>query len=602
MPHCATLCRLTPALASVVAVLALGLLPLTARAAESVPSGDALLESAAVAKIDELVARNWGEHGVRPAAAATDGEWCRRVFLDLVGRVPTVEELDAFLAVKSPRKRAELVSRLLGSEYEAEYARNWGTIWTNLLIGRTGGTQRRSLTSRAGMTRYLHDAMLANKPYDRLVHELLTAVGDARPDMPNFNGAVNFLIEKLDEGGVQATAKTAQIFLGMGVQCTQCHDHPSNEYRQNQFWELNAFFRLTRVRFTRDEDDPRSREATLYDVDFAGEGKGDGGDYRSDIVLELRDGKLVDRDAAAIREAPIFFEQRNGLVRAAFPAFIDGTALAEVLADRGTEYGNSGRLADVRRRDELAKLVLGAPELSRAAVNRMWAHFFGYAFTKPIDDMGPHNPPSNPELLDFLAENFAAGGYDLKELIRAIVLSRPYALSSKTSAGNAADDPQQGRPPLFARFYLRQMTAEQLYDSLLAATQADAAAPDDRRDALKARWLAQFNTAFGNDEGTEGTTFNGSIPQALTLMNGELVRRACRTDGGSFLASVANNASLSNREKINYLYRAALARTPTGEETKACNSLLAARGGDVPATLADVWWAVLNSNEFILVH
>ncbi|MCA9236691.1 MAG: DUF1553 domain-containing protein [Planctomycetales bacterium] len=555
------------------------------------------------ARIDELIARGWQENDVRPASPATEGEWCRRVFLDLIGRIPTVAELDAFLAEKSPDKRAELVNRLLGGEYAGEYARSWAGIWTNLLIGRTGGTMRQSLTSREGLTDYLEAALLENMPYDQLARELLTATGDARPDMPNYNGAVNFLVEKLDEGGVQATAKTAQLMLGMGVQCTQCHNHPFNDYRQNQFWELNAFFRQTRVRVRRDDDpDVQTRYATLYDGDFLGEGTMGGRDRRTDIVLEIEDGKLVDRGAGSVRAAPIYYELRNGLVRVAFPVFVDGTALVDLFADRGAEYGNSGRIAEVNRRQELAKLILKSDEFSRALVNRMWAHFFGYGFTKPIDDMGPHNPPSHPELLDELAANFAASDYDLKELMRAIVLSRPYGLSSQISNRNADDDPQQGRPPLFSRFYLRQMTAEQLYDSLLAATRADATVKEDMRDALKQRWLSQFATAFGNDEGTEATTFNGSIPQALTMMNGELVARATRTGGGSFLAKIAGDPGLTDREKINYLYRAALARTPTREESKACNALLAARGGDVPETLADVWWAVLNSNEFILVH
>jgi hypothetical protein len=119
---------------------------------------------------------------------------------------------------------------------------------------------------------------------------------------------------------------------------------------------------------------------------------------------------------------------------------------------------------------------------------------------------------------------------------------------------------------------------------------------------MKLRWLEQFTSNLGNDEGAEATTFNGSIPQALTMMNGELVRRACSTDSGGFLAAIANDEGLSNREKINYLYRAALSRLPGKDETGVCNELLAARGGDVVQTLQDVWWAVLNSNEFILIH
>jgi hypothetical protein len=564
--------------------------------------GGSVDAKAVTARINELVREGWQAHGVRPSRQATDGEWCRRVYLDLIGRVPTVAELDAFTSKRSSRKREELVDRLLGDEYAADYARNWKTIWTNTLIGRTGGSDRRSLTSREGMLDYLGESFAANKPYNVMVRELVTATGDARPDMENYNGAVNFLIEKLDEGGVQAAAKTAQIFLGMSVQCTQCHNHPFNEHRQNQFWELNAFFRQASVkRDMMDDDDAEYDYATLEDRNFAGEGQM-AGDRRDAVFLEQVDGQLVDRDAASVYSAPIFYELRNGQVQVAFPAFVDGTSLAELFAAKGAEYGNSGRVEQINRRQELARLMLDSSSLEAAAVNRMWAHFFGYGFTKPIDDMGSHNPASHPELLDELAKSFRTSGFDLKQLMRWIVASEAYGLSSAAGDGNKADDPTLGKPPLFSRFYVRQMQPEQLYESLLVATQADAKLKEDERDAMKTRWLQQFNTALGNDEGTESTVFNGSIPQALMMMNGDLVERACKTDAGGFLDKVANDAELSDREKINYLYRAALSRLPGKDETNVCNELLAARYGDVVQTLQDVWWAVLNSNEFILVH
>jgi hypothetical protein len=232
----------------------------------------------------------------------------------------------------------------------------------------------------------------------------------------------------------------------------------------------------------------------------------------------------------------------------------------------------------------------------------MWAYFFGYGFTRPPQDMGPHNPPSHPQLLGQLGREFRESGFDLKQLIRWIVLSDAYGLSSRVSNGNKADDPTKGVVPGFSRFYVRQMLPEQLFESLLVATAADATVAKQERAEFKDRWLRQFDTAFGTDDNAEATTFNGSIPQILTLMNGELMERACSTDSGSFLAKIANDDSLSNREKISYLYRAALGRQPTKPEAAMCNELLDARDGDVVGTLEDVWWAVLNSNEFILVH
>jgi hypothetical protein len=232
----------------------------------------------------------------------------------------------------------------------------------------------------------------------------------------------------------------------------------------------------------------------------------------------------------------------------------------------------------------------------------MWAHFLGYGFTKPIDDIGPHNPPSNPELLDTLGKSFRESGFDLKKLMRWITLSEPYSLSSQIAARNQDDDPSLGAKPMFSRFYLRQMEAEQLYESLITATKADNTVGKDQARDLKERWTRQFAQAFGTDENDESTTFNGSIPQALTLMNGELVRRATGNQPGSMLAKIAGDSKMDNAQKIRYLYMAGLSRVPTKKELTISNELLVARQGKVGPALQDIWWAVLNTNEFILIH
>jgi hypothetical protein len=533
--------------------------------------------------IDKQVAQAWRDHDLVPSPEASDGEWCRRVFLDVIGRVPTVEEVRAFSRDRKRDKRERLVDRLLGSEYRDEYVRNWTTEWTNLLIGRTGGTERQSLVNRAGMQQYLREALSYNRPYDQMARELVTASGSCRPGDKDFNGAANFLADKMAENGVQATAKTSQVFLGMAVQCTQCHNHPFNEHQQNQFWELNAFFRQTRVERIRLPADQRQRfVGRVVERDFRGE-TGD------------------------VDKADLFYELRNGQMKVAYPVFVDGTSLASMYREKdkhfGVEdFGDSGKLADVNRRAELAKLIVASREFDRAIVNRLWGHFLGHGFTKPVDDIGPHNTPSHPELLDGLGMAFRNSQFDLKQLMRWIVLSKPYRLSSRMTKENAADDPELGARPMFSHFYLRQMEAEQLYESLLVATAADETVKDERRDEVRERWLRQFNTAFGTDDGGEATSFNGSIPQALALMNGPLVQRATGNQKGSMLARVTGNAQMNSAEKIRYLYLAALARRPTRQETSLANDLLAARGGDVGAALQDIWWALLNSNEFILIH
>lgn len=554
----------------VLAIIACLFIPVIGYGQETSPDVDAGVSIPEVQRINEEIRKGWVDYELSPSPMATDGEWCRRVYLDVIGRVPSVQELKEFHSSKDEDKRQKLVNKLLYDEEFTElYANNWTTLWTNVLIGRSGGSERNSLTNRAGLQKYMRDSLARNKPYDRIAYELVTATGSNTPGMEEFNGAVNFLTMKLDENATQATAETSKIFLGLQVQCTQCHNHPFNEWKQQKFWEMNAFFRQTRAlrRFT-----PGTRDvsgAELVNEDFAGEGISPDPD-----------------------EADIYYELRNGLTKVAYPVFVDGTDIPK-----------SGYVQDVVRRTELGKLIVESEYLSKMAVNRLWAHFLGYGFTKPIDDMGPHNPSTHPDLLDYLAKQLVAKSYNLKDVISWIVLSEPYALSSRTNSTNAAaDDPLLGEPPKFSRFYLRQMRAEELYESLLVATQAHKTRGSyEEQEKIKSQWLDQFVTAFGNDDGGEATTFNGTIPQALMMFNGDLVKKATSTEEGGFLYTIANS-TLSNPQKINYLFQAALSRKPTKSEVTIANKLLVVRKGDTVAALQDIWWAVLNSNEFIINH
>ena len=542
--------------------------------------------------INEHVRKVWQESQLTPSAKATDGEWCRRVYLDVLGRVPSVDELREFTASKEADKKSRLLSKLLYDEnYVEEYARNWTTIWTNVLIGRTGGTERNSLTNRDGMQKYLRDSFARNKPYDEMVFELVTATGSNTPGEQGFNGAVNFLAMKVnEEKGTQAAAATARVFLGLQVQCTQCHDHPFNEWKQRKFWEFNAFFRQSSAKrqYIRGTRDVASIE--LVDEDFAGEDRGPNAD-----------------------EAAIYYELRKGLLKVAYPVFIDGTPV-----------GRSGYVSDVNRRLELGNLIRQSAYMDKTLVNRYWAHFLGYGFTKPIDDLGPHNLPSHPELLEYLGGQIQEHSYNLKELIRWITLSEPYSLSSKTNSSNEQDDPQLGETPKFSRFYLRQMRAEELYESLLVATKVDQTGGSyEEQERLKNQWLRQFVTAFGTDEGGESTTFNGTIPQTLMMFNGDLMANATSAARGGFLWDLAHS-NLSSGKQIEYLFLAGLARRPTRDEVGVSHKLFQARVQDkwTPgksnrgrrrasaantadaslAALQDIWWALLNSNEFIINH
>ncbi len=530
--------------------------------AETLPEPDIVQ----VKLINRAIEQQWKDYSLTPSPVEEDGKWCRRVFLDLVGRIPTYEELVEFLRDKDATKREKLVNRLLeDSRYTEEFANHWSTIWSNVLIGRSGGTDRNSFISREGMAKYLRDCFARNKPYNQMAYELVTATGTTKPGTEGFNGAVNFLIDKVNtEDGVQATSATSRIFLGLQVQCTQCHNHPFNQWKQQKFWEFNAFFRQSRAlrRFvpgTRDVD-----FAELVDQDFAGEG-------------------------GQPAEAEIYYQERNGLTKVAYPVFVDGT-----------EIQRSGYVTEVNRRGELGKLVVNSEYLDKMIVNRMWAHFLGYAFTKPMDDLGPHTAVSHPQLLTDLGQEVRKSSYDLRQLMKWIALSKPYQLSSRIVAGNQADDPTVGEPPQFSHFYLRQMSAEQLYQSLINVG-GQARGSLEQQQAERDRWLGQFVVAFGTDEGDEATTFNGSIPQALMLFNGDLSKRATAIDSGSWLGSLANsNAKLV--DKVGLIFAAGLARKPRVEELKIATQLVSARKGKADEALQDLWWAVINSNEFIMVQ
>jgi hypothetical protein len=530
-------------------------------------SSKRLLLPRQVELINAAMEATWKDAEIRPSPVEDELKWCRRVYLDILGRIPSYEELSAFAKDRSPDKRYLLVNRLLNDEnYTADYAQNWSTVWTNILIGRNGGMEERSLTNREGMQKYLRDSFAENKPYNTMVRELVTATGTTRPGTENFNGAANFLAMKVnEEDGVQATAAVSRIFLGLQVQCTQCHNHPFNQWKQQKFWEFNAFFRQSRAlrRFasgTRDID-----HIELINEDFAGEGRNPS-------------------------KAEIYFQLRNGMTKVAYPVFVDGTSIEK-----------SGYVKEVNRRDELGNLMMESDYLDKAIVNRMWAYFLGYGFTKPIDDLGPHNPVSNPELFEQLAKDFRDKSYDLKQLIVWITMSKPYQLSSRSIKENESDDPTLGELPKFSHFYTRQMSAEQLYQSLTVATQAGRRGNLDEQQRRRDDWMRQFIVAFGTDEGDETTTFNGSIPQSLMMFNGDLIKDAISIEPGSWLQQLSQYKS-SPQEKVHFLFSAGLGRKAKPEELTIATQLMEARKREVGGMLQDLWWAILNSNEFIFIH
>ena len=505
--------------------------------------------------INAQVRQGWIDNGIRPADPADDAEWVRRVHLDIVGHIPDLETVQKFLADKDKAKRAKLVDKLL--DEDEGYVRNFTTIWTNNLIGRAPPPAMSGIL-RGPLQKFLRESFGKNRGWNEIVSDLLTAEGNNEK-----NGAANFLLSHLNEGAVPATAISARLFLGMQVQCTQCHNHPFNEWKQNAFWEFNSFFKQARAQPVR-----------LYNEKTG----------RMDVVSS----ELVRFDFGG----PIYFERRNGLMEVAFPRF------------NGTEVGPE---AATNRRKELAAIITSGErtQVSDAMVNRLWGHFFGFGFTKPVDDMGPHNLPSNPVLIERLSQEFVTAKYDLRQLIRWICNSEAYNLSSRVNSKNPKtkhDNPAGGDVPVFSHIYLKSMTAEQLYDSLIVATNAHKSGSGswEKAEGTRQKWMQQFVQTFGTDENDESTSFDGTIPQALMMMNGELIQNALSDAKGTLLYDVLNEKG-NQIKKVEHLYLATLSRVPSSREIKAAERILKGAASPLEA-FQDLYWALLNSNEFIINH
>ncbi len=496
--------------------------------------------------IDRFIEDGWKKAGVKPGKVASDEEFMRRVYVDMLGRIPNVQEARAFLGTKAPDKRGKLIEYLLE---HPDFGNNFATQWTILLIGR--GNQG-MMVDRGALSSWLRKQFATDRPWNEVVRELVAAKGSNKE-----NGAVNYVLAHLEFDAVPLTSRTTRLFLGQQVQCTQCHDHPSNDWKQGDFWGINAFFKgIKAERVTA----PSATGQEAYDHT-------DVSDMPTDTYVR--------------------FDRRDGMVGIAFPRFLDGRKISQG--------------EDVDRRVELAKLIADPDNqaMAKAFVNRTWAHFLGRGFVEPVDDFGPHNPPSNPELLDALAKEFKESGYSLKKLCRWITNSRPYQL---TSVKVRPSDKEEG---LFCQMQTKPMTPEQFFDSLVTATRAHRSgaggeAENKKRDA----WLRQFLFTFANDEAEESTNFQGTIPQALMMMNGPMMQEALSGKPGSFLGEICEQAGNSRSPAafmVDSIYLAALSRHPNGKEVTQAKEYFDSYP-DSLQILQDLFWALLNSNEFVLVH
>ncbi|MFQ5734510.1 MAG: DUF1549 and DUF1553 domain-containing protein, partial [Planctomycetaceae bacterium] len=352
-------------------------------------------------KIDEHLFAQWNALGIEPSPPADDATFIRRATLDICGTLPTAKEVVAYVRDKRPDKRAQLIDRLLERpEYASYFALKWADILKNRGRGYSTSKQR---AGTALFSAWIRDSIAANKPYDRFVSEILTATGSQQKNPPT----IWYRSVRTTQDYVESIA---QAFLGVRIQCAQCHHHPAERWSQADYYSLAAVFaRVGRKGGFADAEVPTNEVITLKET-----GK----------VVHPRTGQVM---------------PPRGL---GGPAFV------------------LSRFDDPRRSFAKWMTAKDNPFFARTMVNRMWGHFFGRGIIHPIDDARSTNPPSNPQLLDALSRDFVKSGYDVKHLIRVITNSYAYRLGSRPNGSNR-DDTQS-----FARFYPRRLTGEVLLDGI----------------------------------------------------------------------------------------------------------------------------------------
>lgn len=520
--------------------------------------------------IDEMVAASWKDVRLVPSAECTDGEFIRRASLDLIGRIPTYDETKSFLDDHSSDKRARLVRRLIDSE---SFGTHLANTWIKLLIPDELSDPRD--VNRPALHVWLEKEFNRGRPWNEMVHDLIAATG--RWDE---NPAVNFILANQDgDNAIRTTATVTKLFLGVQTQCTECHNHPWNSWKQDQFHGLRAFFLGT-----------REKRAT-----------------RAMAGQMLTDSWTLDEvPMQEVMNKGVYFERRNGLSVLVEPTYLDGEAVQKTSA-KGTpdvrdllrESDGSGR--PVYLREELARRITADdnPYFARAMVNRVWYQLMGHSFTKNVDDFDNGiDDPSMPDLLDQLAEDFKANGYDVKRLVEWIANSRPYGLSSRRKGKETNE-----AVGFFSFQLVKPLSPEQLYDSVLTLTGIDRASKTANASTERQRFIQEFQRTFGTDEiPTAAPTYDGTITQSLMMMNSWLMSQVCSCVPGSFLHDIVTDESMNDRERVEAIFIAGLARKPTANEAREIAGMIAMAGDDRPGVFADILWATINSAEFVLNH
>ncbi|MFO1064747.1 MAG: DUF1549 domain-containing protein [Pirellulales bacterium] len=510
---------------------------------EQIPSGTSPTEV-----IDRALSAAWHEQNIAPAEPTTDAEFIRRVTLDLIGRVPKDSELESFAEDNDTINRTHLVERLLDSD---EHAVHLSEVLDAIFIGRTeaDGLKRRA---NAGWNDYLKESVRRNRPWNEVVRELIVA----RPTDETVRGSVWYVYSRKDKPQEIAEAVSKDIF-GVRIDCAQCHDHPlSAEIEQKHYWGLTAFFNRSK-----NVDTPKGPRVTESAIG--------GFSNFSNLEGQAQPNRLVYFGDRAVDE----------------PRPADG--VKEEDKDELYTPGENGepRVPKFSRRAQFADVILkDNPFVAKAAVNRFWCMMFGRGIVHPVDTLDSFHPASHPELLDWLAKDFAASGYNVRRLLQAIANTRAYQLKSTR--------PDFVDPKWFAVAEAKPLTAEALHRSMLTVLE-----PSD-----PGRWnTIEIRTAFNKlfpDVMAEESIAN--VAQGLMLTNGEAINS---------LASVKHSELLKRLSTIDdpsvltdHLFQSVLGRLPDQEERDSMVQYLSRRSDRRDKALEQICWALLTGAEFRFNH
>lgn len=507
--------------------------------------------------IDGEIDRLLAIEKITPSPPADDGEFLRRIYLDIHGRIPTRAQAEAFLDSKDPNRREKLIDALLADPVYGHYQ---ARLWRDRVAVPVAAGEDLRATHTLAFHKWLTEGFNKNRPWNQLVREMIMAEGETPP--------VAFIRQCMDDGQPRAgklAASAARRFLGIQLQCAECHDHPFTTWKQDDFWGLAAFFsRTTRLDKTRTET-----RVGIYDTEA--------GPPKTRFGLK----PLVRKDAGAV-VLPEDAGPHAGKVVVA--KFLEGGAVK--LGDK-----DPGRVI-------LADWITSPKNafFARATANRLWAQVFGRGLVEPVDSLDAENLPSHPALLDALAGELVASEYDLKHVLRGMLLSKAYQRTHRTHPGNEKDE------TLYSHARIKVISPEAFYDCLVLASGGElkdtqsAIASGGKRvkgEILGSRsdFLKLFATA---DVDGLPSDYTQGIPQVLALLNERATNAVCK------LVDQAVREKGDDEAIVTRIYVGVLSRRPTNEEIAIVQDFLSRRSTD-PNRYQGVWWALVNSPEFAVI-